>query len=105
MTGRHTHSERGAAAVEFALVVPLLIALVFGIAEFGRAWFIQSTLAGAAREGARAAAISNGAAGTAAAQAALVGFTGTTIAVTACPTPVPTTPPIPNAVVTIKYTL
>ena len=50
-------SERGAAAVEFALVVPILIVLVLGIAEFGRAFFIQSTISGAAREGVRRMAL------------------------------------------------
>lgn len=49
--------DRGAAAVEFALVVPLLLALVIGIAAFGRAYQIQSTLSMAAREGVRIAAI------------------------------------------------
>lgn len=49
--------ERGAAAVEFALVVPLLLALVIGIAAFGRAYQIQSSLSMAAREGVRIAAI------------------------------------------------
>lgn len=38
-------SDRGAAAVEFALVVPILILLVLGIAVFGRAYNIQSGLA------------------------------------------------------------
>jgi Flp pilus assembly protein TadG len=48
-----------AAAVEFALVVPVLLLLVFGIAEFGRAYNIQTTLSGAAREGARTMALQN----------------------------------------------
>ncbi|MGY2084386.1 TadE/TadG family type IV pilus assembly protein [Blastococcus sp. SYSU DS0539] len=50
-------SERGAAAVEFALIVPLLIVLVLGIVEFGRAFQVQATLAAAAREGARVLAL------------------------------------------------
>lgn len=49
--------DRGAAAVEFALVAPLLIALVLGIAAFGRGYQIQSSLSMAAREGVRVAAI------------------------------------------------
>jgi len=49
--------ESGAAAVEFALVVPILIALILGIAAFGRGYQIQSTLSMAAREGVRIAAI------------------------------------------------
>ncbi|GAA4872273.1 TadE/TadG family type IV pilus assembly protein [Serinicoccus chungangensis] len=51
--------ERGAAAVEFALVALMLITLVFGAAEFGRLWFLQSTLAAAARDGAREMAVKN----------------------------------------------
>ena len=51
--------DRGAAAVEFALVLPLLVLLVFGIAEFGRAYNVQTTLSGAARDGVRVMALSN----------------------------------------------
>ena len=51
--------DRGAAAVEFALVAMLLLMLVFGIAEFGRMWFLQSSLAAAARDGARTMAVKN----------------------------------------------
>ena len=51
--------QRGAAAVEFALVVPLLIVLVLGIAEFGRAFQVQGTLSAAAREGVRVMALQN----------------------------------------------
>jgi Flp pilus assembly protein TadG len=49
--------HRGAAAVEFALVVPLLVMILFGIMEFGYAFFIQSSVAGAARVGVRSYAI------------------------------------------------
>ena len=49
--------EHGAAAVEFALVAPLLILLVFGIIEFGRAWSARNVYISAAREGARVAAV------------------------------------------------
>ncbi|WP_454851559.1 TadE/TadG family type IV pilus assembly protein [Promicromonospora soli] len=51
------HHERGAAAVEFALVVPLLLLLLMGIVEFGRAYHIQTALSGAAREGVRVMAL------------------------------------------------
>jgi Flp pilus assembly protein TadG len=54
-----SRNERGAAAVEFALVVPLLVLLVAGIASFGRIYFLQTTLSGAAREGVRAMALKN----------------------------------------------
>lgn len=49
--------ESGAVAVEFALIFPLLIVLVLGIAEFGRAFNIQVSLAEAGREASRYAAI------------------------------------------------
>ena len=51
--------ERGATAVEFAFIVPLLIVLVLGIAEFGRAFQVQGTLSAAAREGVRLMALQN----------------------------------------------
>ena len=52
-------SERGATAVEFAMIMPLLIVLVIGIAEFGRAFQVQGTLSAAAREGVRLMALQN----------------------------------------------
>ena len=48
--------------MEFALVVPLLLALVLGIVEFGHAYHVQTTLSGAAREGVREMALHNDAA-------------------------------------------
>jgi Flp pilus assembly protein TadG len=45
--------EHGAAAVEFALLLPLLMLLLFGIVEFGLALHRQQVLATASREGAR----------------------------------------------------
>jgi len=50
-------SDRGAAAVEFALLLPLLLLIVFGIIDFGRAINAQITITQAAREGARALAL------------------------------------------------
>ena len=49
--------ETGQSLVEFALVVPMLLLLVFGIAEFGRAWMAQNVLTGAVREAARIAVV------------------------------------------------
>ena len=51
--------ERGAAAVEFALLAPVLFMLLLGIMEFGRAYNVQVTLTNAAREGVRTMAINN----------------------------------------------
>ena len=53
----HRDHERGAAAVEFALVIPVLLLLVFGMLEFSRAYNVQISLTNAAREGARVMAI------------------------------------------------
>lgn len=51
--------ERGAAAVEFALVAPVLLLLLLGIIELSKVYNAQSTLSAAAREGARVMALSN----------------------------------------------
>ncbi|MSR29869.1 MAG: pilus assembly protein [Gemmataceae bacterium] len=48
-------TRRGAAAVEFAIVAPFLILLVFGIVEFGRMLMVLELVSNGAREGARKA--------------------------------------------------
>ncbi|MBT8225640.1 MAG: pilus assembly protein [Dactylosporangium sp.] len=55
-TGGSRRRDRGAAAVELALVMPLLLLVLCGIIDFGRMYNTQITLTQAAREGARAAA-------------------------------------------------
>jgi Flp pilus assembly protein TadG len=50
---RRGAGDRGAAAVEFALLLPLLLLIIFGLIDFGRALNAQITLTQAAREGAR----------------------------------------------------
>jgi Flp pilus assembly protein TadG len=52
-------SEDGAVAVEFALLLPILVVLLLGIMEFGLLYNAQITLTNAAREGARTVAIEN----------------------------------------------
>ena len=52
-----TRDDRGAAMVEFAIVLPLLIMLLMGIIEFGRAYNTQISIQAAAREGARELAL------------------------------------------------
>ncbi|MFJ5860715.1 TadE/TadG family type IV pilus assembly protein [Pseudarthrobacter sp. NPDC092439] len=49
--------ERGAVAVEMAVLLPLLLLILIGTMEFGRVFNIQNSLTQAAREGARHAAI------------------------------------------------
>lgn len=51
------YDDRGAAAVEMAVVMPLLLLLVCGIIDLGRMFNVQITLSAAAREGARWAAL------------------------------------------------
>ncbi|MDR6620908.1 TadE/TadG family type IV pilus assembly protein [Sinomonas atrocyanea] len=67
--------EKGAAAVEFALIVPILLALVLGIVEFGHIYNAQLVITNAAREAARTMAVT-GDPGTAltAAQSVAPGF-------------------------------
>ena len=49
--------EDGAAAVEFALIVGLLAMLIFGMMEYGLAFWQLQNLRAASREGARVAAV------------------------------------------------
>ena len=51
-----TASRRGQAFVEFALVLPMLLVLLLGIADFGRVFQAGIILEGATRDGAEAAA-------------------------------------------------
>jgi hypothetical protein len=50
-------NRQGAVAVEFAIVAPILLSLVFGMIELGRAFETQNLLEVAAREGARFASM------------------------------------------------
>jgi Flp pilus assembly protein TadG len=45
--------ERGAAAVEFALVLPVLLMIVLGTIDWGWYFFVSQVVTNAAREGAR----------------------------------------------------
>jgi Flp pilus assembly protein TadG len=51
--------EEGVAAVEFAIVLPVLALMLFGVLEFGRVWSQYQVFQGAAREGARCAAVAS----------------------------------------------
>ena len=52
-----TSTVRGAAVVELAVVLPLLLTLVFGIIEFGWIFMVRETLTNASREGCRVAVL------------------------------------------------
>ena len=87
-------NERGAAAVELAILLPVLVTLLFGIVSAGRYYNTRNTLTHATREGARTLALG----GTAAdAQARVIatsdGLSGVTITPgSACPA-IQTSPP------------
>jgi len=90
MSGRRRTDDEGAAAVEFGLVLPLLLLIVFGIIQFGIAYNAQLALSAGAREGVRALAINPGATDAVArTRAAALPLTGAAISVTtiACPSP------------------
>ena len=53
----NANDRRGVVAVEFAIVAPILVAIVFGMIELGRAFEMQNLLDVAAREGARFASM------------------------------------------------
>lgn len=58
MTSR-VRRQDGAAAVEFALVMPILLLLVMGTIDFARAYNAHISLSGGAREGARVLALTS----------------------------------------------
>jgi Flp pilus assembly protein TadG len=69
---RHQRLE-GAAAVEFALVLPLFALLLLGLIDFGHFFFTMNTITNAAREGARRAVVTSDATG---AQAKTMAYDG-----------------------------
>jgi Flp pilus assembly protein TadG len=78
-------TDRGAAAVEFALILPLVLLLVFGIIDFGRVLNLQITLTSAAREGARWAALRQSGVPARVAAAAPGVSPAPSVSVTSCP--------------------
>ena len=85
-------NEKGQAAVEFALVAIVLLLFVFGIVEFGRAWYRADLLKNAANTGARTCAVTKDISqATLAAQGAIPNYKSppTNIIISTCtPTPV-----------------
>lgn len=105
--------ERGAVAVEMALLLPILVMIIMGTVEFGLAYNAQLTLTSAARESVRSLAITkNQDTARTAAKSAAIGLnpalTDTNIAFSYDPvvSPVPTDCPAGyRATVTITYDL
>ena len=82
--------ERGAAAVEMAIVLPLLLLVIGGLVDFGRAFYLNAVITNASREGARMVAMnySTATANTrvdAAATSAMLGGLTKTVTYTTCP--------------------
>ena len=59
MKRHRTHTRRGAAVVEMAVVAPLLLLFVLGTVEMGWMLLVRHTVSMAAREGARASTLPN----------------------------------------------
>lgn len=51
---RKVHNEKGVAAIEFAIVLPVLLLLLIGIVEFSLLLYDKAMITNASREGARA---------------------------------------------------
>ena len=84
-----TGSDRGAAAVEFGLILPLLLIIVFGIVQFGIAYNAQLALSAGAREGVRTLAINTSSDAVARTKSAAAPLSpgAITVVTTACPIP------------------
>lgn len=103
MSGRMTRwlkVRQGAAMVEFAIVLPVLTLIMFGIIEAGNAWHREQVLATAAREGVRKAAVYDPATTDAAVDSAITrylvggGITPTDVIITTAWTGVPSGQPV-----------
>jgi Flp pilus assembly protein TadG len=98
--------DAGAAAVEFALVLPLLLVMTMGIIEFGRAFNHSHVITDAAREGARRAVVRDGAVKTTVVPAVIqnrlsaagLTWSGTPVLTTSCAGWAPPSNPPANAV-------
>jgi Flp pilus assembly protein TadG len=104
---RQRRDERGAAVVEFALILPVLMLFMFGIVEFGRAYSARIELTSAVREGARAVAL--GKDGVAATKSGAPGLNPTLttaqIAANSCQGPLPPQNATVSATYPFNYTI
>ena len=80
---RRSDGERGAALIEAAIIMPLVIMLIFGLVAFGRAYNAKVTATHAAREGVRVLAVTgDNTAGETAAENAAAGLDAANLTVT-----------------------
>lgn len=61
---RSANRRRGQALVEFALILPVLLLIIFGIVDAGRLIYTMNTVGNAARSGARVAIVNQSTTGT-----------------------------------------
>ena len=91
--------DRGAAAVEMAILLPMLLLVIAGLADLGRAFYYQVVISNAAREGARMLALNYTTAQmqsrVSAAAMDISGVTASSFVV--CPASVPAPPATPPA--------
>lgn len=107
MKGSHRtrgDGERGAVAVEFALVAPVLLALIIAVVEFANAYNIQVSVTQASREAARTMAITKDTSqATAAGKAGAPSINTDLLTFDYSAANCPATTPTPNAIVTVTY--
>lgn len=102
---------RGAAVVEFALVLPLLLTIVFGTIEWGYYFFTREIVINSAREGARAGTLQYTPPTSATAEAistatSYLGSAGLTVArATVSAAPASGTCPAGSSCIRVQYTL
>lgn len=101
---RRSRRERGAAAVEMAIVMPILLLVIAGIVDFGRMYFTQVVITNAAHEGVRAAVSGSlpPASVSARVNAALLGLSPSSATITTNPSSSPCASGT-NVVVSVQY--
>jgi Flp pilus assembly protein TadG len=98
---RRSGRTRGQALLEFALVLPIFLALLFMIVDFGRVVWATGSLSNAAREGARYAIVHGGTASNPCPVGpSIPGITTVPAASASCPHPSPSKQSITDAVQT-----
>ena len=97
---RRRRTDRGAAAVEMALVLPFLLLLICGMIDMGRLYYTEITLATAARESVRVWALG----GTAGEVQTRATAAAPGMSVTAGPWPATTTPCAFGSATTVRVT-
>lgn len=100
-------SERGASAVEFALVLPFVLLLIFGLIDFGRLYWAKMSVVAAANESVRAVILDSTLADTVVeqrAEAVAAPWSASAISVTVirCPSP-PTSTSVAEVKVLLNF--